>query len=432
MVKKRKFFRGIIHRIILVGMFFLFSSVILLAQNNKPKGLTLNDCIALSIQNNYLLQSDSILSQSLQMVVKQEQAAYHPQISGSAGSSGFFLSPYSFGQHYLQAVADWDLGRFWHKTADIQQKQVEQHEALTKQNKLEITGVITGLYLDVLQNQLEIKILQARLDYLNQHIDILNMLWKAGTTRQLDILQTQSSLNKVKEEMMQKELVAKQAKYALARLMGLDSPEQFSMKPLNKELPSLAEVNQVPEIWLERHPQIQVFQKEYEKELLMKKEVKASFMPHVQAFSGYTFDSDPTADGNYVLMGIGVTLPLYSWKKKDYRLQEIDFTADAIQNQKKNAARDLSIQYGQLLQQIQQYKVIFDFQQEKVATDREAANVAELNYKAGLATNLDFLTAQQTLQETQLKINTVRNQYLKSVVAFWLLTGQTERIKNIQ
>lgn len=269
MIKKRKFFSVIMHPITLVGMFFLFSSVILSAQNNKPKGLTLNDCIALAIQNNYLLQSDSILSQSLQMMVKQEQAAYHPQISGSAGSSGFFLSPYSFGQHYLQAIADWDLGRFWHKTADIQQKQLEHQEALTKQNKLEITGIITGLYLDVLQNQLEIKILQARLDYLKQHIDILNVLWKAGTARQLDILQTQSSLNKVKEEMMQKELIAKQAKYALARLMGLDSPEQFSMKPLNKDLPSLAEVNQVPEIWLERHPQIQVFQKEYEKELLI-------------------------------------------------------------------------------------------------------------------------------------------------------------------
>jgi hypothetical protein len=39
--------------------------------------------------------------------------------------------------------------------------------------------------------------------------------------------------------------------------------------------------------------------------------------------------------------------------------------------------------------------------------------------------------AQQTLTETELKINTVRNQYLKSVIAMWLLTGQTDKIKNI-
>ena len=72
------------------------------------------------------------------------------------------------------------------------------------------------------------------------------------------------------------------------------------------------------------------------------------------------------------------------------------------------------------------------FSRKKLNTDREVVKVAEINYKAGLATNLDFLMAQQTLTETELKINTVRNQYLKSVVAMWLLTGQTEKIKNIK
>lgn len=292
--------------------------------------------------------------------------------------------------------------------------------------------MITGLYLDILQNQLEQEILQVKMDYLSKHIDILTVLWKAGTIQQLDILQTRSSLNTIKEELMQKKLGAEQAKYAMARLTGFDSPEQFLLVPVKNELPTPEQIDAVPETWLDDHPQAQLFQKEYERELLLKKNVLASYMPHIQAYSGYTFDGDPTGDGNYVLLGLGVTVPIFSWQKKDYQLEEIDFTAESIQAQKKNAERDLSIQYGQLLQQIQQYKKIIDFQQEKVAIDEEAANVAELNYKAGLATNLDFLTAQQTLIETRLKINEVRNQYLKSAVAFWLLTGQTEEIKNIQ
>jgi len=418
----------IISGFVILNLLFFGSTNILNAQTS----LNLNECIQRAVQNSYHLQSDSLLTKSLQMVVKQEQSAYNPQISGSVGISGLFLSPYTFGQHYLQAIADWDLGRFWQKTADIQQKQTEQQEAVTNQNRLEIIGVITGLYLDVLQNQLEQQILQSKIDYLSKHIDILTLLWKAGTIRQLDILQTQSSLNSVKEEMMQKVLGAEQAKYAMAHLMGLNSPDQFSVAPVTNKLPSPAEVNQVPESWLENHPQSQIFQKEYERELLLKRNVQASFMPHIQAFSGYTFDGDPTGDGSYILLGLGATIPIYSWKKKDYQLSEIDFMAESIQNQKKNTERNLSIRYGQIIQQIQQYKKIIDFQQEKIATDREAANVSELNYKAGLATNLDFLMAQQTLMETELKINTVRNQYLKSVVAFWLLTGQTEEIKNIQ
>ncbi|MDB4582297.1 TolC family protein [Draconibacterium sp.] len=417
---------------VLVGilMFFSFSNY-LKAQSLQDSILNLSDCIELAINNSYQLQSDSLLSKSLQMAVEQEQSTYYPQISGGAGISGLFLSPYTFGQHYLQAVADWDLGRFRYKTADIQQKQMEQHEALIQQNKLEITGVITGLYLDVLQNQLEQRILQSKFDYLDNHIQILTVLWKAGTLQQLDILQTQSLVNTVKEEIMQKELSTQQIKYAMARLMGLDSPEYLSVAPVSGNLPSPEIVNEVPEVWLNNHPLAIKFQKEYETELLLKKNVLASFSPHIQAFSGYTFDGDPTGDGNYVLLGLGATVPIYSWKKKDYQLNEIDFTAEAIQKQKQNAERDLSIQFGQIAQQIEQYKNIINFQQKKINTDREVTKVAEVNYKAGLATNLDFLVAQQTLTETELKINNVRNQYLKSIIAMWLLTGQMDKIKNI-
>jgi outer membrane protein TolC len=423
-----KRFQNIFSGFVILHLLFLGSINIVNAQTT----LTLDDCIRLAIQNSYQLQADSLLGESLQMLVKQEQSAYNPQISGSAGISGLFLSPYTFGQHYLQAVADWDLGRFWYKTADIQQKQSEEQAAISKQNQLEVTGVITGLYLDVLQNQLEQEILQSKLDYFTKHIDVLTILWKAGTIPQLDILQTQSSLNSVKEEMMQKVLGADQAKYAMARLMNFDSPDEFLLASIDPELPSPAEVDQVPESWLENHPLSMVIQKEYEKKLLMKKDVQASVMPHIQAFGGYTFDGDPTGDGNYVLLGLGATIPIFSWNKNDYRLQEIDFTAEAIQSQKQKTERDLSIQYGQIIRQIQQYKKIFDFQQDKIKTDQEAATVAELNYKAGIATNLDFIMARQTLAETELKINTIRNQYLKSVVAFWLLTGQTEKIKTIQ
>ena len=166
--------------------------------------------------------------------------------------------------------------------------------------------------------------------------------------------------------MMQKELAAKQIKYAMARLMGLDSPENLSVASVGENLPSPEIVNEVPDVWLENHPQAMKFQKEYETELLMKKNVLASFSPHIQAFSGFTFDGDPTGDGNYVLLGLGATVPIYSWKKKDYQLNEIDFNAEAIQKQKQNAERDLSIQFGQITQQIEQYKTIIDFQQVKI------------------------------------------------------------------
>lgn len=84
-----------------------FVSSLFISRNaNAQTALNLEDCIQLAIENSYQLQADSLLSESLLMTVKQEQSAYNPQISGSAGVSGLFLSPYTFGQYYLQAVAD--------------------------------------------------------------------------------------------------------------------------------------------------------------------------------------------------------------------------------------------------------------------------------------------------------------------------------------
>ena len=48
------------------------------------------------------------------------------------------------------------------------------------------------------------------------------------------------------------------------------------------------------------------FQKEYEKELLMKKNVQASFSCHIfRHLVDILIDGDPTGDGNYVLLGLG-------------------------------------------------------------------------------------------------------------------------------
>ncbi|MCF6331740.1 MAG: TolC family protein [Draconibacterium sp.] len=422
----------IISGFVLIFLLFFGPVNILKAQTVQTKSYSLTDCIDLAIKNSYQLQTDSLLSKTIQMQVNQEQASYYPQISGALGFSGLFLSPYTFGQHYLQAIADWDLGKFWYKTSAIKQKQIERQEAIKQQNQLEITGVITGLYLDVQQNDFELQILNSRLEYLYRHLDILSVLWKAGTINQLDILQTQSTVNKVKEAVLQKEVEGSEAKYAMARLMGFDSDSGFDLTKINGFETPPANPFDGEEVYLQNYPQLITIQKEYETELLRKREVKASLLPHVQAFSGYTFDGDPTGDGSFVMLGLGATIPIYQWKKNDYRLQEIDITSEAIQTKKQNVERELSIRYGQIVKQIQQYKRILDFQQEKIANDEKTAQVAEINYKAGLSTNLDFLIAQQTLTETKMQINTVRNRYLKSIAAFYLLTNQTEKIKNIK
>lgn len=422
----------------LIRYSLLICSVLLLypgavtAQNSEPKVLKLSDCIDFAIKNSYQLQTDSLLSETLQMQVNQEQANYYPQISGALGFSGLFLSPYTFGQHYIQAIADWDLGKFWYKTGEIQQKQIERQKAIQQQNQLEITGVITGLYLDLQQYNNELDVLATRLEYLKKHIDILTVLWKAGSITQLDILQTQSTINGVNEAILTKQIETQQTKYTLSRLMGFANEKGLVFENITGFVLVSTPSNHTADTLLFQHPQLEAIQKEYETEQLRKREVQASVLPHIQAYTGYSYDGDPTGDGSYMLLGLGASIPIFQWGKNDYRIREIDLASDAIQSKKQDAQRELSIRYGQIINQINQYKKLLDFQQQKIATDEKAAQVAEVNYKAGVATNLDFLIAQQTLAETKMQISGIQTRYLKSVAAYYLITGQIDKLKTIK
>ena len=67
---------------VLMILFFVGLNNYLTAQNIQATSYDLKNCIDLAVQNSYQLQSDSLLSKSLEMQVKQEQAGSYPQITG--------------------------------------------------------------------------------------------------------------------------------------------------------------------------------------------------------------------------------------------------------------------------------------------------------------------------------------------------------------
>ncbi|NOX86422.1 MAG: TolC family protein [Chlorobi bacterium] len=71
---------------------------------------------------------------------------------------------------------------------------------------------------------------------------------------------------------------------------------------------------------------------------------------------------------------------------------------------------------------------MYDLQTERKSITEKAVSFAEVNYKAGISTNLDYLSAQQRLTNTQLAIEETRLKYTMNLIEFYVTTNQVDKI----
>ncbi len=62
----------------------------------------------------------------------------------------------------------------------------------------------------------------------------------------------------------------------------------------------------------------------------------------------------------------------------------------------------------------------------------EALQIAQANYQAGLATNLDYLAAQEQLAEIHISVRKTQLQYVMNLIDYYATTNQLEAISKLQ
>jgi outer membrane protein TolC len=401
-------------------------SVVINAQ--APDTLTLENCIRLAEENSYQLQADNFEIAVAENAVSIAESRALPKISAELAMDNRFLQPYYFNQMWATVHADWSLGDLIKKTGRSSLQEVETRKLEREQHRLEVIGRSTSLYMSILQVIKQIEILGVKVNFLNRHYQVSMGMWTAGLRSELDMLQTESEIARLKEDSSRLTMVLNDLHIELAHLIGWNQAVDLHLASLG--LDSLA-AGSVPDISIENlknNPVLSSYDSRYTSENLRMDEITANQIPYFSLGSGVVKDADPTGDGNYVQINAGLTIPIYSGKAFTYQKQGSKAMMESLLAQRSEAERELLIHLLKVHDKLVSTKNLMELQQHRLDISARAVDFAEVNYKAGITSNIEFIASQQQLTNTELEIEETRLEYAMNLIEFYITNNQVDHI----
>lgn len=410
----------------------LLLTSILFSTTSPAQPLSLQRCIEEAQQHSFILKADAAQAVVLQKEAQLAHSLQRPQLSGELATEQRFLRPYQYNQAWALVHADWSLGDYFLNSSRAVEKEALAAHLETEHQQLQISQKIAELYLHILLVEKHRTILLQREELLRSHYDLAVAQWQAGQRTQLDVLQTESNLSALKEEMARNDLVRDKLVQELRYSLGVPDDADIALAPLDSDNIMRQNPPQFESVNLNSAPALQVFDAHIAAQLIREQTVSAQQWPSLFAAGGVMADADPTGDGNYWQADIGLHLPLYRWGAVKVQKQQAKAALSALEWQKKQLEREMTISVKKSIAEMKNLQTVLASQQERQSINEQAVQFARMNYKAGLVTNLEYLTIQQELAESQINLQTTQLQYVLVLVEFYALTNQMDMIGAIQ
>jgi len=411
-----------------LNSFLFLIALNLAAYAQMPTVLTLEECIRLAEENSFQLRSDDYEISVAVNVASIAESQALPRISGELVLDNRFLEPYYFNQMWAAVHADWSLGDLIRKTGRSSLQEIETRRLEREQHLLNVIGRSTSLYMSILQVDKQVEILGAKVVFLEHHYQVSEGMWKAGLRSQLDMLQTESEIAGLREDSARLAMIRNDLGIELVHLMGWDSAEGLHLAPLEMDSLVTAPVPDISLQTLSDNPVLSAFDSRMTAQQLKTDEVGAAQIPHITMGSGYVKDADPTGDGNYFQINAGVIIPIYSGKAFTYEKQGSRAMVESLVAQRSEAERELLIHLVKIHDKLLQIQDLMELQQLRLDISARAVDYAELNYKAAIASNIDFIASQQQLTNTELQMEETRLEYVMNLVEFYITNNEVDRI----
>ncbi len=409
----------------------LFLPLLLLAQNTTHTVIDLKTAIKNAEQNNFAIKSQQFEKDASLQNYENQKSKTLPDLSFNLFRQEHFLNPYNFHQQSASIRSSWALGNFIMNSADVTKSEGEIIQSKIEQEKLSAERRVAGIYLQILLKENEIEIQSKRLGLMKMHKTISEIGWKAGTRSQLDVLQSNNEISKINEEI---EIIRNEKKKFLTELTSLigfgNNKNELKLKPIKTELLISQLLPDTSILSVNQSPFIKEFDLRANTELLKKNNVTAQQLPIVGVGGGYFNDADPTGNGNYWQFNVGLSIPLFMWGSTGFQREMSNANILSINSKRNDVKRELNIFYSKTFSELESYKEIVVIQKKRERIAEQAFAIAQIDYKAGLITNLEFIDAQQSLAEIKIKIKETHLEYVAKLIDLYLAANKSEMLFN--
>jgi multidrug efflux system outer membrane protein len=415
--------------LLLAGVLFLIFSVIPLPAQSP---FTLEQCVDSVVAHSYLYRAGEFRTQAAERDAEISRTYMMPSVTGDAGVEGRFLAPWNFGQAWAVVHGDWSLGDFIKKTDQVARQEVITTRLLQEQTRLDAVSRAVSLYMSIMQQRREVQLLDDRIALLKDHLVVARHLWNAGVRTRMDILQTEAEINRITVDRARVIMTLRNLAQELTTITGMPPRDTLVLEHINAarligEMP----VAGVSDTLVQHNPLYQVYLSKIKTQQLQTGLVSAQQWPHLTAGAGRFGDGDPGGDGSYWLLNAGIAIPIYQWGRIRQEKKRSEAITYSLSTELLDLSRELQIHLARTVTRMEELQKMLDLQQQRLENAREAWSLASINYKAGILTNLEYLTAQQQVTATEIAIAQTRLQYVMNLIEYYLTTNQVEEIRKM-
>ncbi len=411
------------------------------AQSATPDSLTIQGAVALTLENNPVIQQAISQEKAAMAGVGSSQSYYYPDISirGNytrlgpvtkislpTGSLSLFPAD-NYDIHILVNQMVYDFGRVSTgiKAARAGQASATDYIDLAKTGLAYQTIMVFNNILILKQS---ITVLDGQIEALNQHLEANRKKVEAGTATDFDVLTTEVRIALTRDRKIDAQKSLESQLIMLHRLTGLPSDQEidtkgeFSVDSLQLSQDSLLALaeKQRPEMILALDAEASA-------------EIKLEFSSLGNRPSLYFNFTGGIKDGyqpniykrtaNFTA-GLLLNVPIFNGRLTHFQSAEARANLNAAKANTQNIMRQVTSEVNTALADV---RSSFDKIQNamiQVKHAEDALSMANVQYEAGVITNLELLDTQTSLSEARLSLLQAQYAYTVSLYALDRATGR--------
>jgi outer membrane protein len=413
------------------------------AADTAAKKVTLKMAIDFAIKNQPRIQQSLLDEQITQSNIRSRLADWYPQVNFNYNlQHNFILQQTVIGGNTIRLGVNNTSSGLFSVSQTIFNRDVllanrtkedvlQQTKQTTSGNKIDIAVNVSKAFYDVITTQQQIRVAAENIVRTERSLKDATNQYKAGIADKIDYKRATISLNNIKAAKRINEEQVKAKMEYLKSLMGYPDSLSFTISydSLQMENEIIIDTLQQPDYT----SRIEYRLLETQQNLLRSNVLynKWSYLPSLSANGAYNLNFQNNDFGklyntNYPNSFAALTLafPIFQGGKRKANLYTAQLQLQRSQQDIINLKNSVNAQYAQAIANYKSNLENYVALKENIAIAREVYDVVHLQYRSGIKTFLEVITAETDLRTSQINYLNALNQVLAAKVDVQKALGQ--------
>jgi outer membrane protein TolC len=412
-------------------------------QDSLLQAATLEQCINYALTHQAAIQQALVDEKITEYNIKSRLADWYPQLNTTYNLQHNFQRPTfvvngnpviqgfpnqsSVGLGLSQVLFNRDvfLASRTRRDAELQARQN------TVATKIDITVEVTKAFYDILATQQQIKVAEENIVRLEKSLSDAYYQYKAGVVDKTDYKRATISLNNTKASLKANRDVLTAKKEYLKYLMGYPVKESLAIVYDSLAMERQASLDTALPLDFSRRIEYQSLQTQRNLQVANLRYQKLAFIPTISLNGQYNFNYfndnfSKVYANNFPNSYVALTaaFPIFQGGKRRFNIKAAEWQVTRVDWDIVNTKNSINSEYATALANYKANLANYQASKENVALAQEVYDVLDLQYRNGIKTYLEVITAQTDLRTAQINYFNALYQLLSSKTDVQRALGQ--------